>query len=134
MSTKFSTNTLLQHNSYRANRMAMRNDKEIILHVTTQDGAKHKLVALSGWRAMEVIRDYGLSIKAECGGACSCATCHVYVADNWSDKLIEPTIEEEDMLDEAFEVQENSRLSCQILMSDELSGLELKLAPGSEPD
>jgi len=134
MSTKLSINTLLRHSSYRANRFVMSEKKEIILHVTTQDGAKHKLIALDGWRAMEVIRDYGLPIKAECGGACSCATCHVYVADNWSDKLIEPTTEEEDMLDEAFEVQENSRLSCQILMSEELSGLEIKLAPGSEPD
>jgi 2Fe-2S ferredoxin len=56
------------------------------------------------------------------------------VADNWADRLIEPTTEEEGMLDEAFEVQENSRLSCQILMSEELNGLQLTLAPGSEPD
>jgi 2Fe-2S ferredoxin len=125
---------ILRQTDYRANRIAMSKRKEIILHVTSQDGAKHKLIALDGWRAMEVIRDYGLPIKAECGGACSCATCHVYVADNWADRLIEPTTEEEGMLDEAFEVQENSRLSCQILMSEELNGLQLTLAPGSEPD
>jgi 2Fe-2S ferredoxin len=112
----------------------MSDTKEIILKVTTQNGEKHELIALDGWRAMEVIRDYGLPIKAECGGACSCATCHVYVAENWLEKLVPPTDEEEDMLDEAFEVQENSRLSCQILMSDQLSGLELQLAPGSQPD
>jgi ferredoxin, 2Fe-2S len=109
-------------------------EPKIILNVTTQDGVTHPLDALPGWRAMEVIRDYGLPIKAECGGACACATCHVYVDPAWADKLVPPTSEEEDMLDEAFEVQENSRLSCQILMQPELSGLALRLAPGSEPD
>ncbi len=108
-------------------------DDAIILNVTTMDGKTQALAALEGWRAMEVIRDYGLPIKAECGGACACATCHVYVAQDWVDKLVPPTEEEEDMLDQAFEVQENSRLSCQILMTPELSGLELTLAPGSEP-
>ncbi len=107
---------------------------DIILNVTTMDGEDHALVALEGWRAMEVIRDYGLPIKAECGGACSCATCHVYVDRAWLDKLVPPSQEEEDMLDEAFEVQDNSRLSCQILMTPELNGLHLCLAPGSEPD
>ncbi len=114
--------------------MSQTDDTEIILNVTTQSGEKHELVALDGWRAMEVIRDYGLPIKAECGGACSCATCHVYVDAKWQDKLFSPTEEEEDMLDEAFEVQENSRLSCQILMSEALSGLSVTLAPGSEPE
>lgn len=112
----------------------MNKTKEIILNVTTQTGQTHKLVALDGWRVMEVIRDYHLPIKAECGGACSCATCHVYVDAAWQNKLIAPTEEEEDMLDEAFEVQENSRLSCQILMSEMLDGLHVTLAPGSEPD
>jgi len=109
-------------------------DPEIILNVTTMDGEDHALAALPGWRAMEVIRDYGLPIKAECGGACACATCHVYVDPAWTDKLVPPTSEEEDMLDEAFEVKENSRLSCQILMKPALNGLHLCLAPGSEPD
>jgi len=107
---------------------------KIRLIVTTQSGEKQQLVALSGWRAMEVIRDYGLPMKAECGGACSCATCHVYVNEEWLDKLYPPTPEEENMLDEAFMVQENSRLSCQILMSEALDGLQLTLAPGSEPE
>lgn len=112
----------------------MTENREIILNVTTMDGEDHHLIALEGWRAMEVIRDYGLPIKAECGGACACATCHVYVDPKWSDKLVSPTEEEEDRLDEAFEVKENSRLSCQILMSPALNGLHLTLAPGSEPD
>lgn len=78
---------------------------------------------------MEVIRDHGLPIKAECGGACSCATCHVYVSEKWLPKLFAPRDEEIEMLDQAFHVHENSRLSCQILMSDALDGLEVTLAP-----
>lgn len=100
--------------------------------VTDHEGQKHDLEALEGWRVMEIIKDYGLPIKAECGGACSCATCHVYVDPKWMDKLYPMREEEEDMLDEAFDVEENSRLSCQIIMSEELDGLEVTLAPGSE--
>ena len=104
------------------------------LYVTDQNGAEHELDGLDGWRVMEIIRDYDLPIKAECGGACSCATCHVYVDPNWLDKLFDKTDEEEDMLDEAFEVQENSRLSCQIIMNADLDGLKVTLAPGSHPE
>ena len=103
------------------------------IFVTDQDGKEHKLEALEGWRVMEVIRDHGLPIKAECGGACSCATCHVYVDDDWLEVLYPKRDEEEDMLDEAFEVEDNSRLSCQLLMSDKLNGLKVTLAPGTEP-
>jgi len=102
------------------------------LIVTDRDGKIHQLDAIEGWRAMEVIRDWGLPIKAECGGACACATCHVYIDDTWLKRLPPPTEEETDMLyDEAFEVKENSRLSCQILMSDALDGLSVTLAPES---
>ena len=80
---------------------------------------------------MEVIRDWGLDIKAECGGACSCATCHVYVDEKWIEMLDAPTDEEENMLDTAPDVEANSRLSCQILMSEELDGLRLTLAPSA---
>jgi len=59
--------------------------------VTDAEGAEHELEGLDGWRAMEVIRDWGLSIKAECGGACSCATCHVYVGEGWLEKLSAPS-------------------------------------------
>jgi 2Fe-2S ferredoxin len=108
------------------------------IFVTDRDNEEHELEAIEGWRVMEIIRDYGmndpkLGIKAECGGACACATCHVYVDPAWTDALVEPTEEEIDMLDSAFEVEENSRLSCQIIMSEELDGLKVSLAPGSEP-
>jgi len=62
-------------------------------------------------------------IEAECGGACACATCHVYVDDAWTEKTGSASQMEEDMLDFAFEVRPNSRLSCQIKVSDELDGL-----------
>lgn len=101
----------------------------MILNVTTPDGECHALEALEGWRVMEVIRDWGLPILAECGGACACATCHVYVDEAWLDKLPPRSEEEEEKLDEAFDVRDNSRLSCQILMSDDLDGLHVTIAP-----
>jgi 2Fe-2S ferredoxin len=102
------------------------------IHVTDRSGVRHTLKALEGFRIMEIIRDWGLDIKAECGGACACATCHVYVDEDWATRLFEPTDEEVDRLDEAFDVAATSRLSCQILMRPEFDGIELKLAPGSE--
>ena len=101
--------------------------------VTDQQGTTHRLDGLAGWRLMEVIRDYGLPIKAECGGACSCATCHVYVEEAQLSLLPSPTSEEIDRLDEAFDVQPNSRLSCQIILDDTMQELCVTLAPGSEP-
>ena len=105
------------------------------MHLLVRDrsGQVHKLEAPEGWRVMEVIRDYGLPIKAECGGACACATCHVYVDENWREKLVAPSEEEIEMLDGAFDIDERSRLSCQILTCEDLDGLLVTLAPGSEP-
>ena len=102
--------------------------------VTDQKGEVHHLEGLEGFRVMEIIRDWGLPIKAECGGACACAICHVYIAEKWLDKLVPPTDEEIEMLDMAFDVRDNSRLSCQIIMKPDLEGLELELAPGIEPE
>lgn len=102
------------------------------IFVTDLNGDEQELEGVEGWRVMEIIRDYGLPIKAECGGACACATCHVYVDEDWLDRLPEKRDEEEDMLDEAMDVQDNSRLSCQIIMSEELDGLKLTLA--NDPD
>lgn len=96
--------------------------------VSDLNGEAHELEAVEGWRVMEIIREYGLPIKAECGGACSCATCHVYVDEAWIDKIPPMRIDEEEMLDEAFYVQENSRLSCQIILDETLDGLKVALA------
>jgi 2Fe-2S ferredoxin len=102
------------------------------IFVTDLSGKIHELDSLEGWRVMEIIRDHGLPIRAECGGACACATCHVYVDPDWQDRLPDPSAEEVDCLDMAFHVQKNSRLSCQIIMSEELEGLSLALAPETQ--
>ena len=104
----------------------------IHLVVIDHKGVEHTVEAIDGWRVMEVIRDWGLGIKGECGGACACATCHVYVEPEWAQRLIAPSAEEIDKLDEAHLVEPNSRLACQILMREEFDGLRVRLAPGSE--
>jgi ferredoxin, 2Fe-2S len=107
---------------------------DIVLLVVDHAGREHMLPALDGWRVMEVIRDWGVPLKAICGGACACASCHVYVDEPWVVRLAPPTAEEEDRLDEAFAVAPSSRLACQILMSRGISGLKVRLAPGSEKE
>ena len=73
---------------------------------------------------METAINQGVpGIEAECGGACACSTCHVYIDEAWKEKVGEPSPMEEDMLDFAYGVQPNSRLSCQIKVSEELDGL-----------
>lgn len=92
------------------------------------EGQSREIEGTIGWTLMEVIRDGGLPIKAECGGACACATCHVYVDDEWMDATGERSEEEEDMIDLALDVRDNSRLSCQIEISEALDGLKVTLA------
>jgi 2Fe-2S ferredoxin len=70
-------------------------------------------------------------MKAECGGAAACATCHVYVDEPWLDRLAAPSDDEDDLLYTAPDRRSNSRLSCQILMSEALDGLTLTIAPSS---
>ncbi len=106
----------------------------MFIHVTDQEGVCHTLEAVEGWRVMEIIRDWGINIKAECGGACACATCHVYVEPTFEAKLYPAREDEIDMLDSAFDVRDNSRLSCQLIMSEDLNGLEITLARGTEND
>jgi 2Fe-2S ferredoxin len=65
-------------------------------------------------------------IEAECGGACACSTCHVYIDEAWQEKVGQPTPMEEDMLDFAYDVKPNSRLSCQMKVSDDLNGLVVR--------
>lgn len=93
-------------------------------------GEKRVCDAEDGSTVMETaIRNSIPEITAECGGACACATCHVYVADDYLDKTGTPGPQEEDMLDFAYAVQSNSRLSCQIKVSPELDGLTVTTPP-----
>jgi ferredoxin, 2Fe-2S len=89
------------------------------------DGAtRTEVEAENGSTVMEnAIRNAIPGIDAECGGACACATCHVYVDEAWTDTVGEPSPMEEDMLDFAYDVRPNSRLSCQIKVKDDLDGL-----------
>jgi ferredoxin, 2Fe-2S len=97
--------------------------------VTDREGNEHELEGQAGWSVMEIIRENNLPIEAACGGCCACATCHVYVEPDWLAKLPEAEQDESMMLDEAFQVQDNSRLSCQIKYSEALDGLKVTLAP-----
>jgi len=96
---------------------------------TDRDGKEIEIEGRDNWTIMEMLREAGLPITAECGGACACATCHVYVAEEWVEKLIPATDMEVDMLDMALAVQPNSRLSCQLTCSEELDGIKVTLAP-----
>ena len=102
------------------------------IFVTDLSGKRNQLEAVEGWRIMEIIREHNLPIKAECGGACACATCHVYIHPEWVSKLHTMSEDEEYMLDVAFDLKENSRLSCQIIMNESLDGLELTMAPNPD--
>jgi len=97
--------------------------------VANPDGTESRLDIPAGWQVMEALRDYGFPVKAECGGACCCATCHVYIDPEWLGRLQPVRDDEEAMLDSALGLQDNSRLSCQIIMSKELDGLRLTVAP-----
>jgi ferredoxin, 2Fe-2S len=90
------------------------------------DGTTRTVEAENGATVMETaIRNAVPGIEAECGGACACATCHVYIGEEWMSVVGSPAPMEEDMLDFAFDVRPNSRLSCQIKVSDALDGLIL---------
>ena len=91
-------------------------------------GTRHEIEAENGMTVMETAVKHDVpGIDGDCGGACACATCHVYVDPAWEKVTGAPSEMEEDMLDFAFEVKENSRLSCQLKVSDELDGLTLNL-------
>ena len=87
-------------------------------------GTARTVDAVVGSTVMEAaLRNAIPGIEAECGGACACATCHVYVDEAWREKVGEPSPMEEDMLDFAYDRQPSSRLSCQIKVSEDLDGL-----------
>ena len=100
------------------------------LVVVNRAGSEQTVEASAGVSVMEALRDNGFDeLLALCGGCCSCATCHVYVDPAFADK-VEPLGEDEnDLLDSTDHRQDNSRLSCQLQMSDALDGLKVTIAP-----
>ena len=92
------------------------------------DGTEHVIDVKNGLTVMEgAVKNNVPGIDADCGGACACATCHVYVDEAWRSKTGEKSAMEESMLDFAENVEENSRLSCQIKVSDDLDGLVVRM-------
>ena len=92
------------------------------------NGKNHTIDVANGLSVMEgAVQNNIPGIDADCGGSMACATCHVYVKEDWFNKLPKKENGEEDMLDMAFEPKKNSRLSCQIMVSNELDGLVVDL-------
>ncbi len=92
------------------------------------DGKTQTVEAEAGLTVMEVAKkNLVAGIEAECGGACACATCHVYVDTGWTEKVGKPSEMEADMLDFAFDVRDESRLSCQVKVTADLDGLVLRI-------
>lgn len=95
----------------------------------TPDGARNEVMVENGYSVMEgAINNNIPGIVAECGGACACATCHSYVDEAWLDRMPVMDDMEDSMLDAAFERKSNSRLTCQLEMSDEMDGLVVHVA------
>lgn len=100
-----------------------------IIRITDSTGATRDIDAKAGLTLMEVAVDNNVpGIVAECGGACACATCHAYIDENWVEKLPAVDDMEDAMLDSALERRPNSRLSCQVEVTDDLDGLALTVA------
>ncbi len=93
----------------------------------TPDGQHHALMAVSDETVLDIAHRHHLPIEGACGGALACATCHVLVAEPWLEKLPEMSEDEADMLDLAKGRRKNSRLGCQIRLTDALDGLVLKI-------
>ena len=91
------------------------------------DGTERVVEVPVGLSVMEgAVKNMVPGIDADCGGACACSTCHVYIDSAWTEKVGKPNDVEADMLDFAFDVRENSRLSCQIKVTDALDGLVVR--------
>jgi len=92
------------------------------------NGKEHQVDVANGLSVMEGAVQNDISgIDADCGGSMACATCHVYVKEDWFNKLPPKNEGEDDMLDQAYEPKSSSRLSCQMQVSDNLEGLEVHL-------
>lgn len=102
---------------------------EVTVTIIDREGVSHKLIAPTDMQMniMEVCKAYELPVKGECGGMAMCATCQCYLESDTD--LPEQSDDELDMLDQAFFVEDNSRLGCQIQISEQIDGIVLRLAP-----
>lgn len=107
-------------------------DDSIKVTVIDRQGSPHALVAPidMGLNMMELCKSCDLPVKGTCGGMALCSTCHIYIESGHD--LTPPSVDEEEMLDQAFFVKSNSRLGCQIRLKAELDGLVVRLAPEDE--
>jgi len=96
--------------------------------ITDRDGGVHRVNAREGVSLMETLREFDYGVAAICGGMCSCATCHIYIDSAWAEKLPAPMSDERDLLTELSHYRENSRLSCQVEITQALSGLKVTIA------
>ena len=100
-----------------------------VLRVVGRDGVEQEINAPSGTSLMEPLRDMDDGVTAICGGMCSCATCQVYIDESWVPRLPAAMSDETDMLKDLSSYRANSRLSCQIPLTDALDGLRVTIAP-----
>ena len=100
-----------------------------LLKVVDRDGKEHEVESKSGLKVMETLRELDYGIAAICGGMCSCATCHIYVDGEWAGRLPAAMSDERELRSELAHHQDGSRLSCQIEMTDSLSGMRVTIAP-----
>ena len=95
-----------------------------------RDGTRREVEAPVGLSVLEIAHRHGIDIEGACEGSLACSTCHVIVDADWFDRLEEPSEDEEDMLDLAFGLTRTSRLGCQIIVTEELDGLTVRLPEG----
>lgn len=96
-----------------------------------RDGTRREVDAPLGLSVLEIAHKHDIDIEGACEGSLACSTCHVIVDPSWFGRLATPTEDEEDMLDLAFGLEKTSRLGCQLVMTEALDGLVVRLPPGS---
>jgi ferredoxin, 2Fe-2S len=100
--------------------------------VVDRDGKEHEIEAKTGLKIMEILRELDYGVAAICGGLCSCATCHIYVDDQWVDRLPKRQSDELELLTELTDYRAaTSRLSCQVDFTEALSGIKVTIAADS---
>lgn len=100
------------------------------IYVTDTYGNEHMVEGTPGLRLMKILREYEFGVAASCGGFCSCATCHVYVDPAWVDKLPDMQSDERELVGMLSTFDKNtSRLSCQVPFTEQLDGIQLRIAP-----